>query len=96
MFIDDTYASLYNPGTKPQKTVDEMEIGKVKQLFLSSIDQFEKDYINNLFSNYESWTTQRYGEIKISNIDDAISFVLYHEGLHAGYIMTLKNLVKNY
>lgn len=96
MFIDDTYASLYNPGTKPQKTVEEMEIGKVKQLFLSSIDQFEKDYINNLFSNYESWTTQRYGEIKISNIDDAISFVLYHEGLHAGYIMTLKNLVKNY
>jgi hypothetical protein len=94
IFIDDKYAPLYDPGTKPKVFIGNIEIEEIKQQLLSSIDQFENDYVNNLFSNYENWTTQRYGEININNIDAAIRFVLYHEGLHAGCIMTLKNLVR--
>lgn len=95
MAIDDKYSPLYKTGSSPEKFVEDLEVERIKHLFISSIDQFENDYSNNLFSNFNGWTTQRYGQLKISNIDEAISFVFYHEGLHAGYIMTLKNLLKN-
>ncbi|HEY9362001.1 MAG TPA: hypothetical protein VIQ00_01975, partial [Chitinophagaceae bacterium] len=74
------------------KFLDGTEREKIKQLSLTTIDQFEKDYQDNLFSGYQPWTT-RY-DLALNNIEDAISFVIFHDGLHVGYTMALKHLVK--
>ncbi len=58
---------------------------------LSTLDRLAMDYETNVFDNYVQWTT-RYGP-ELASVDDAISFLLYHEGLHAGTIMALKKLV---
>jgi hypothetical protein len=50
------------------------------------------DYLNNLFASYPPWST-RYG-VEITNIDDALQFLLYHEGLHAGIIIAMRKLLK--
>ncbi len=93
MTIDEQYFLIYKPETKPNEFVESTDIDKIKELFISAIEQFEHDYNQNIFTSYTPWTN-RYG-IEITNIDDAIAFVLFHEGLHLGYVMALKRVLKN-
>ncbi len=93
MVIDEKYLAAYKPETKPSPFVAETEIEEMKKLFLTAIQQFEKDYENGLFSNYTAFST-RYG-INVNNIDEAISFLQFHEGLHVGYIMAMKHAVSD-
>jgi hypothetical protein len=90
-FIDEQLYLRYKPGTKPEAFIDNAEIDNVKNLMIAALDQLENDYQDNLFTNYNRWTT-RYG-VELRNIDDAIDFLLYHEGLHTDYIMVQKRLV---
>jgi hypothetical protein len=87
-FVNENFLTLYQRGTKPEGFVSESNVAEMKGLFLDTIDQFGKDYDAGMFSACPAWTTG-YG-IEISNIDDAINFDLFHEGLHRGYIMAMK------
>ena len=91
--IDEQYFLTYKAETKPNGFVESTEVDKIKELFISAIDQFELDYNKNIFTNYTPWTN-RYG-IEITNIDEAIVYVLFHEGLHLGYVLALIRLLKN-
>lgn len=90
-FVDEPFVTLYSRGTKPGGYVSESNVAEMKLLFLDVIDRFGKDYDAGMFSASPAWTTG-YG-IEISNIDDAINFDLFHEGLHRGYIMALKRML---
>lgn len=92
--VTEKYFSLYKPGTKPEHSVDENEVEEIKATLLTSIDQLDIDYPSNIFTNYPSWTT-RYG-VEIASIDDALQFLMYHEGLHTGIIMSMKRIVASY
>jgi hypothetical protein len=86
-----SYLELYKSGTKPLKPVSEEDVEEIKSTFFSSLDQLEKDVDDNLFATYSAWTT-RYG-VEITSIEDALQFLLFHEGLHSGYITYMKRLV---
>ena len=90
--INEQHIATYKGGTKPEKTVSAEELESMKLLFLSTIDQLEKDYENKIFANYQTFTTAL--GVEINNIEDALSFLIFHEGLHTGYMMALKRLVK--
>ena len=93
--IDQEIFDNYKPGTKPVQFVESSEIDYFKSLAVSTIDTFEKDYMLNVFSNYKPWTT-RYGT-DLNDINVATEFLFYHEGLHYGYIATLrKNFRKDF
>ncbi|WP_395066140.1 DinB family protein [Flavobacterium sp.] len=90
--IDDQGFSNYKPQTKPDKKIEEEEINKIKSSFVSIIDTLQTDYNKNIFLNYQLFTVP-YG-FDVTNIDEAINFMLFHEGLHLGYIMALKRVLK--
>ena len=92
MTIDEHNFANYKPDTKPNTIIKNAEISKMKELFLSAVREFELDFESNVFQNYNSWTN-RYG-IEITTIEDAMTFVLFHEGIHLGYIMALKRVIK--
>lgn len=81
----------YRPETKPEEFVDSAGVDEIKSLLLSTIDKLDADYSNNLFTSFGTFTT-RYG-IELSNIDDVLRFLPFHEGLHIGCILALKKLV---
>ena len=89
--IEDQSFSDYKPQTKPDKKIDEEEIIRIKNSFISIIDTLQADYDQNLFLNYQPFPVP-YG-FEITNIDEAINFMLFHEGLHLGYIMALKRVL---
>ena len=92
MTIDEQLFLSYKPESKPNGFVDNLEIDRLKELFISVIEEFEIDYNRNMFIGYTQWTNRT--GIEITNIDDAIAYVLFHEGIHLGYVMALKRLVK--
>lgn len=90
--IDKKYFSPYLSGTKPDQSISKQEIDIIFDLLTSSLNQFEIDYANHIFIDFEPWD-KKYG-IKLNSIEDAIDFVPFHEGMHLGYIMALKKLIK--
>jgi hypothetical protein len=90
--VEEKFISPYLPGTKPGAFKDVYEVQLIKDQLLSSLNQLEIDYQDKAFTYYKSWST-RYG-VLLPGIDDAINFLTYHEGLHAGSIMALKKLVR--
>ena len=90
--IEEQYFLFYKPESKPEQFVNAEEVEKIKQMLLSTLDQLQADHQQNVFTNYIPWTT-RYG-VNIKNIEEALDFLPFHEGLHLGYIMALKRVVK--
>ena len=89
--VDDRYFSPYLPGTRPAGWVDESEIQTIKALCITSLDGFQADYAKGAFRNYapSAGIRQVYG-VEVSNIDEAIDYLVYHEGFHGGYMLALK------
>ncbi|MFH6943511.1 DinB family protein [Flavobacterium aquidurense] len=90
--VDEKYFIDYKPESKPESFIDSTDVKKIKEVFISVLDKLETDYDQNIFKNYSPFTTP-YG-IELTKIDDVLTFILYHEGLHTGYIMAMKHLLK--
>ena len=86
--VDAEFINAYAPGTRPEKFVTVEELQRIRELFVTTLEQFELDLQTDMFNNYTPWTT-RYG-VDINNISDIVNFLPFHEGLHVGYIWALK------
>jgi len=89
--ISDEFWEQFRSGSKPAGDLSAEEIENLKSLFLSTMDQLDTDYNSQIFNNYTAWST-RYG-VEITSIEDALKFLPFHEGLHAGTIGAFKRLV---
>lgn len=88
------YLAPFASGTTPQRPLSLEEIDALRAMLISSLDILDADYGKNLFQSYtpSAGIRQVYG-VEVTNIDEALSYLLYHEGLHAGYIFSLKRAV---
>lgn len=91
LVVNEDFFEAYKPGSKPEGLTDAAGLATVKALLISTLDQLEQDLTIDKFSNYIPWTT-RYG-VAINSIEDAVKFLPFHDGLHVGYIMSLRKLV---
>ena len=92
--IPDKYIAPFFTNTKPGRTIEKEEIEEIKRLFIDTIDQLQIDFDKKIFDNYTpSANILRVYGIEIKNIDDALEFLLYHEGYHSGYILALKRVI---
>ena len=78
----------YMKGTKPESAVGQEFVEEVKDLLFSSIKRTEEDYKNGVFTHFQEYTVSTTGNT-LKSLEDALQFVLFHEGLHAGYVMAL-------
>lgn len=91
MTVSEEMVEKYQKGTAPGNNMTQQELETIKTLFLTQTDQFKEDYSNNIFTEYNAYPTSL--NVTLNNIDDAIEFNNFHEGIHLGYILALKNLV---
>ena len=93
--IDEAYVSPYLPGTKPERYIEADEIAVLKTLAISSLDQLQADVAQHSFSSYSpSVIIPKIYGVEVTNIQEALNFLLYHEGFHAGYVLALKHLLR--
>ena len=87
MLVDESLVDKYKKGTKPDGAPTDEEIETVKKLLFSTLEQTEADYNARKFTEYNEYTTS--ANVTLSSADDALSFNLFHEGIHLGSILAL-------
>ena len=88
MNLPQNFIDRFKKGTKHETDLDENEVDYIKTLLFSPLDQTELDYKNNAFKTYNEYTVSTGSTL--TNIDDALAFNNFHEGIHLGYILALK------
>lgn len=89
MLIDPNLVKTYRKDTKTVHEATQEELALIKTLLFSTIEQTKTDYDNGVFKNYSPYTTSL--NITLSTVDEAIHFNAFHEGIHLGYILAMKN-----
>lgn len=83
----------YRKDSKPEAFVTREEVDEIKGLLFSTIEKTEADYKNGIFKTYNEYTVSTTGNT-LTNVDEALQFVFFHEGLHIGYILALLKAIK--
>ena len=88
MLISDEMVKKYRKGSKVETEVAQEEVNQIKELLFSTLEKTKQDYKNGLFKNYKEYTVTT--KSTLSNIEQAIEFNNFHEGIHLGYILAMK------
>lgn len=91
--LEQTFIDKYKKGTVPQAPIDQAELDFIKNEIVMQPERLVIDMEMDLFRNYTPYPTS-FGNT-IHSFDEALSFVNVHEGMHIGYLMALKRVVKN-
>lgn len=94
MMVDEVLVNKYRKDTKPEGAVSQTEVNEIKTLLFSTLEKLESDYKSGIFKEYHAYTVSTTGNT-LTNIDEALQFILFHEAMHLGYILALIRAVKN-
>jgi hypothetical protein len=93
MQVSEELISKYMKGTKPEGNVTQEEVDDIKGLLFSTIQQTKTDYNSGKFTDFQEYVLSTTGNT-LTKVEEAISFNLFHEGIHFGYIMALVKALK--
>lgn len=89
LLIQDQLVAHYKKGTVTVHKANKKELEELKSLLLTTLEQTKIDYDNGCFKNFTPYTTSL--KVTLSTIEEAIRFNVFHEGIHLGYILAMKN-----
>jgi len=92
--LSESMITKYRKDSKPKGDVSQDEINDIKDLLYSTLKKTEEDYKNGVFKMYNAYTVSTTGNT-LNNIDEALQFILVHEGIHYGYVLALLKAIKN-
>lgn len=91
MYTDTELVKSYRKGSKPKGKVHQHELDEITHLAISTIEDLERDYKEELFQEYKIYTTSY--QMTLTNVEEAIQFNNVHEGMHLGTCLALKKFV---
>lgn len=91
MLVAKDVVDKFMKGTVPDGTATDAEIEYIKKVLVSIIEKTQQDYDAGLFKDFTPYTTS--AKVTLSNVEDAIRFNNFHEGLHFGSILALRKML---
>lgn len=91
MHIPDDLFNRYKPGTKPTRQTSQREANELKTLVMSLVEQTETDFSAGKFVSFNERMTKT--GFHLASLKDAFEFNNYHEGLHLGYMMSIRKFI---
>ena len=82
---------MFKTGSSPADWLNQPDISRLLLLLAETGPKLRDDYAAGLFANFQSYTTST--TIALPTIEDALAFNNFHEGLHLGTILALRNFV---
>ena len=89
--IDDSLVQKFRKGTLPDISPTDEEIDHFGAFLLSTAEWAQEDYENGVFKEFNEYKTST--KVILRNIEDALAYNLYHEGLHLGVILSLEKIL---
>ncbi|MFZ1703448.1 MAG: DinB family protein [Saprospiraceae bacterium] len=83
--------NTFTIGTKPQETYDQGFMEDIKLQLIETSEKMAIDLDNEVFEVVSPFMTAI--KVELTNIDDTLAFVNYHEGLHLGVVTSLLKFV---
>ncbi len=91
MNISDELYATYKPGTRPLSPATQEDVDLIRSLLTSQIEKTQADIAAGIFQAFTPFTTRT--GFPLATFHDSASFNNYHEGLHLGYMMSIRKLV---
>ncbi|EDP70998.1 hypothetical protein FBALC1_00902 [Flavobacteriales bacterium ALC-1] len=88
MSLSNEMVTAFKKGTKTEKDLSQAEVDIIKSLLFSTIEKTKEDYNNDIFKTFTEYTVST--KSILSNVEEAIAFNNFHEGIHFGYILALR------
>lgn len=92
LHVSDEMAAMYLPGTSPADWTVAPDMEELLALSREHMALLAADYGAGKFASFGGYSSSTTG-LDLQTIDEALGFVNYHEGLHMGAIMAIKNLL---
>ena len=89
--VSNDFIEKFTKGSTAKPNISIEKVNHIKNSLIELINQTEKDYKSGKFKEYHKYTTSQ--GFSLNNIEEAIQFSNYHEGIHIGIIMSLKKLL---
>jgi hypothetical protein len=89
--VSKEFLMKFAKGAKPEGDVSQEEVDEIKTLLSTTLQQTKQDYNDSVFVNFQEYTTSLGNTIR--DINGALEFNNYHEGLHTGVIMSIRKFV---
>ncbi|MGR7812942.1 DinB family protein [Lacinutrix undariae] len=89
--VSEELIAEFRKGTKTERDLTQAEVDDIKDLLFSTVGKLKEDYANKIFKDYTPYTVST--KSTLSNVEEAIVFNNFHEGIHLGYILALKKMI---
>lgn len=89
--VPEPYIEKFKKGTVPDGKATDEEMKEIAGFLISTSDWAKEDYESGLFKDFSSYTTSL--NVTLTNVEDAMTFNVFHEGLHLGSILALQKMV---
>lgn len=91
MAVSDQQIAMFKTGTSPADWPIEPDIASLPALLSELPQKLLVDYQTGRFGDFTPFTTST--GIYLETLEEAIAFNNFHEGLHLGFILALRNIV---
>lgn len=92
LYVDDPFVDQFKNGTSPRSWQTDPDVDQILTLFTSLPEKLAQDHTDHRFGNaYDGFTTR--SGFSLNNIDEAVIFNNFHEGIHTGYVMAMKKSI---
>ena len=89
--VSDAFCALYDANTSPADWQTEPDLQTLLPLLRDHGQQLEADVASGKVARFEPFASS--SGVKINTLEEALIFNSFHEGLHLGTIMAIKNLL---
>ena len=91
MKVPNALVDKFRKGTVPDGTASDEELNMIKGFLFSTVEWAQEDYENGVFKDFDEYTTS--ANVTLRDVEDAIAFNTFHEGLHLGVILSLEKML---
>ncbi len=88
MHIPDSLFEKYQNGSRPDGKTTQAEVDEIKKLLLEMVEKTKADFKAGIFKEFHPYQTKT--GFYLGNLNEAIEFNNYHEGIHLGIMMSIK------
>lgn len=89
--LPEEFIVKYRKGAKPEGDLSQQEVDEIRNLLFVTSEQIKEDFENKVFVNYQEYPTSV--GFTLHNIEEALSFNNFHEGIHIGIMMSIRKFV---
>lgn len=89
MLVSNQFVETFRKGTQTEFDATKENVDQLNELLFSTLKQTKLDHNNSLFKSYQPYTVSTKSTLK--TVEEAIEFNNFHEGIHLGYILAMKN-----